>query len=95
MKRHWPWLKMPEAMQALSGSETMVRQKLQRCISCGAHGLSTTCHSCGENAQAAGPMKWSPEDPQAARRRQRQDVGSKQWLESLPKAIIGTVSEEE
>ncbi len=73
----------------------MVRQKLQCCLSCGAHGLSTTCRSCGENAQAAAPMKWSPEDPQAARRRQRQDVGSEQWLESLPKAVTSTGSEEE
>jgi len=73
----------------------MARQKLQRCLSCGSHGLSTTCTNCGANAQAAAPMKWSPEDPQAARRRLRQDVGSEQWLESLPKAIVSTDSEEE
>lgn len=73
----------------------MARQKLQRCLSCGSHGLSTTCPDCGESAQAAAPMKWSPEDPQAARRRQRQGVGSEQWLESLPKAIVKTDSEEE
>jgi len=73
----------------------MARQKLQRCLSCGSHGLSTTCPNCGAIAQAAAPMKWSPEDPQAARRRQRQDVGSKQWLENLPNPIVKTDSEEE
>jgi hypothetical protein len=29
-------------------------------------------------------MKWSPEDRQAQRRRKLHDVGSKQWLESMP-----------
>ncbi len=62
----------------------MARQKLQKCTACGAYGLSTTCGKCGEPAQAAGPMKWSPEDPQAQRRRKMYDVGSKEWLDSLP-----------
>ena len=33
---------------------------------------------------AVSPMKYSPEDPQGARRRKRLDVGSEEWLESLP-----------
>tara|TARA_B100001123_G_C15121505_1_gene951538 strand:+ start:473 stop:610 length:138 start_codon:yes stop_codon:yes gene_type:complete len=33
---------------------------------------------------AVSPMKYSPEDPQGARRRKRMNVGSDEWLESLP-----------
>jgi len=33
---------------------------------------------------AVSPMKYSPEDPQGARRRKRMNVGSEEWLESLP-----------
>tara|TARA_B100000676_G_scaffold121374_1_gene121023 strand:+ start:1852 stop:1989 length:138 start_codon:yes stop_codon:yes gene_type:complete len=33
---------------------------------------------------AVSPMKYSPEDPQGARRRKRLNVGSDQWLDSLP-----------
>ena len=76
------------------GSDSLVRQKLQMCLSCLAHGLSTTCPKCGQRAQAAAPMKWSPEDHQAARRRQRINVGGKEWLAGLPEPV-NSVSEEE
>ena len=33
---------------------------------------------------AVTPMKYSPEDAQGARRRKRLDVGSEEWLASLP-----------
>ncbi len=33
---------------------------------------------------AVAPLKYSPEDPQGARRRQRVDAGSDEWVESLP-----------
>ena len=62
----------------------MVRQKLQKCTECGTYGLATECKQCGERAQAAGPLKWSPEDRQAQRRRQLHNGGSKEWLESIP-----------
>ncbi len=35
---------------------------------------------------AVSPMKYSPEDPQGSRRRKRMDVGSEEWLESIPTA---------
>jgi hypothetical protein len=44
---------------------------------------------------AVSPMKYSPEDPQGARRRKRLDVGSKGWLESLPTPREDTGGEEE
>lgn len=62
----------------------MVRQLLQKCTACGAYGLTTTCAECGERAQAAAPLKWSPEDHQAKRRRELKKVGSEEWLQSLP-----------
>jgi len=30
------------------------------------------------------PLKYSPEDPQGARRRQRVNAGSDEWINSLP-----------
>ena len=33
---------------------------------------------------AVSPMKYSPEDPQGARRRKRRDVGSEEGRASLP-----------
>jgi len=73
----------------------MVRQKLQTCTTCGAHGLSTTCIKCGKPAQAAAPLKWSPDDHQASRRRERHSVESKEWVEKLPQAIQEASLEEE
>ena len=73
----------------------MVRTKLQRCTTCGEHGLGTRCKECGAAMVAVSPMKYSPEDPQGARRRKRLDVGSKEWLESLPTPRKDTGGEEE
>ena len=77
-----------------SGSDSLVRQRLQKCHTCSGYSLSTTCPKCGGSAQAAAPMKWSPEDHQAARRRQRLKVGENEWIESLPKPV-NSISEEE
>ena len=46
--------------------------------------MDKTCEKCGSAMAAVSPMKYSPEDPQGARRRKRMDVGSDEWLESLP-----------
>ena len=62
----------------------MARTRLQRCTACGAYGLSTTCSHCGQSAQSAVPLRFSPEDPQAERRREFQNVTSAQWAQSLP-----------
>ncbi len=62
----------------------MVRTRLQRCSSCSEYGLATRCKKCGAAMVAVSPMKYSQEDPQGARRRKRLDVGSKEWLASLP-----------
>ena len=35
-------------------------------------------------AQAAGPLKFSPQDPQAKRRREYEKVGTPEWLAKLP-----------
>ena len=62
----------------------MVRTSLQRCSSCGEYGLAARCKECGGAMVAVSPMKYSPEDAQGARRRKRLDVGSEEWLASLP-----------
>ncbi|HJL54897.1 MAG: nucleolar RNA-binding Nop10p family protein [Candidatus Thalassarchaeaceae archaeon] len=62
----------------------MARTKLQRCKECRAFGLGTKCAECGGTMVAVAPLKFSPEDPQGARRRQRVDAGSDEWVESLP-----------
>jgi|TARA_B100001250_G_scaffold85993_1_gene71130 hypothetical protein len=41
------------------------------------------------------PLKYSPEDPQGARRRERQDAGSDEWVESLPSAGKNAKEEED
>lgn len=64
--------------------DRMVRTRLQRCTSCGEFGLGTRCGECGSVMAAVSPMKYSPEDPQGARRRKRMDVGSDEWIDSLP-----------
>jgi len=73
----------------------MVRTKLQRCTACGEYGLGVRCKECGAPMVAVSPMKYSPEDPQGARRRKRLDVGSKEWLESLPTPREDAGGEEE
>jgi rRNA maturation protein Nop10 len=62
----------------------MARSKLQRCKKCRTFGLGTKCTECGGAMVAVAPLKYSPEDPQGARRRQRVDAGSDEWVESLP-----------
>tara|TARA_Y100000588_G_C13522638_1_gene614257 strand:- start:88 stop:348 length:261 start_codon:yes stop_codon:yes gene_type:complete len=62
----------------------MVRTILQKCTACGAYGLAEICKECGSQAQAAGPMRFSPEDKRAHLRRKMQNVESKEWAESLP-----------
>ena len=62
----------------------MARQQMQKCNVCGAFSLSTTCHKCGGVAQAAAPMKWSPEDKRAHLRRQLDGVEEDGWANTLP-----------
>ena len=62
----------------------MARQILQQCLSCKAWSLATTCPACGKTAQAAAPLKWSPEDNRAQIRRKMYAVESKEWVEGLP-----------
>ncbi len=62
----------------------MARSKMQKCSSCGTYTLDTTCKECGSPAEAAAPLKFSPEDPQATRRRKFLKVTEKEWAESLP-----------
>ncbi len=62
---------------------SMARQLLQQCLQCGAWTLATTCPSCGGNAQAAAPLKWSPEDHRAEIRRKMYNVTDANWASSL------------
>ena len=61
----------------------MAKQRMQQCLTCGAFSLSTTCPSCGERAQAAAPLKWSPEDNRAALRRKMNGVEEQDWSNQL------------
>jgi len=61
----------------------MARQRMQQCLSCGAFSLKTTCPLCGERAQAAAPLKWSPEDHRAALRRKMNGVEEATWPSQL------------
>ena len=54
----------------------MARQILQQCLDCQAWTLSTKCPECGGTAQAAAPIKWSPEDHRANIRRKMYNVSS-------------------
>ena len=62
----------------------MVRQKIQKCIECGSYTLKRECPICKSVANVAAPLKWSPEDPQAHRRRKLNDVESDDWDKTLP-----------
>ncbi|MBE45984.1 MAG: ribosome biogenesis protein [Euryarchaeota archaeon] len=64
----------------------MARSRLQRCDRCKTFGLGEKCDKCGSKMEAVASLKFSPEDPQGARRRKRQDAGSKKWIKSLPSA---------
>jgi len=63
---------------------SMARTRLQRCKDCRSFGLGPECKECGGEMESAASLKYSPEDPQGARRRKRQDAGSDEWVESLP-----------
>ncbi len=63
---------------------SMARTRLQRCKDCRSFGLGSKCKDCGGEMESAAPLKFSPEDPQGARRRKRQNAGSDEWVESLP-----------
>ncbi|MEL0181547.1 MAG: nucleolar RNA-binding Nop10p family protein [Candidatus Poseidoniales archaeon] len=79
----------------------MAKQRMQQCLTCGAFSLKTTCPSCGERAQAAAPLKWSPEDNRAALRRKMNGVEAPDWpnqlatLPTLEAMNAGHASEEE
>ena len=62
----------------------MARTRLQKCTTCGAYGLSEICKECGAPAQAAVPMRFSPEDARADLRRKLKNVESEGWVEQLP-----------
>ncbi|MCH2644777.1 MAG: hypothetical protein MKZ54_05690 [Candidatus Poseidoniaceae archaeon] len=62
----------------------MPRQLLQQCLSCGAWCLVTICPKCGGTAQAAAPLKWSPEDHRANVRRRLNNVESPDWPQTIP-----------
>ncbi|MBI87882.1 MAG: hypothetical protein CMB67_02485 [Euryarchaeota archaeon] len=62
----------------------MARTRLQRCKECRAFGLGQECKACGGKMESSSALKYSPEDPQGARRRKRQEAGSDRWIESLP-----------
>ena len=47
----------------------MARQLIQKCKLCGAYSYNLDCKECEGTSQAAAPLKWTPEDPQAHRRR--------------------------
>ena len=61
----------------------MAKQRMQQCLTCGAFSLNTTCPKCGERAQAAAPLKWSPEDNRAALRRKMNGVENADWPSQL------------
>ena len=62
----------------------MARQLLQQCVQCKAWTLLRDCPNCGGTANAAAPMKWSPEDQRASIRRKMYNIESEDWLNSLP-----------
>lgn len=69
----------------------MARQILQQCLECSAWTLATTCPACGATAQAAAPLKWSPEDHRANLRRKMNGVEEEGWHEKL--ATLPSLSE--
>ncbi|MEC7097401.1 MAG: nucleolar RNA-binding Nop10p family protein [Candidatus Thermoplasmatota archaeon] len=62
----------------------MARQLLQHCTKCKSWTLNRDCPHCDGMANAAAPMKWSPEDQRASIRRKMYNVESQECLESLP-----------
>jgi len=72
----------------------MGRSNLQKCPKCARYSLASECPDCGTKMKAAAPLKFSPEDRQGERRRQRKGVESGDWAKSLP-SIEETDGEEE
>ena len=72
----------------------MGRSNLQKCPKCSAYALATECPECGTKMKAAAPLKFSPEDRQGDRRRQRKGVESEEWVQVLP-SIVELDGEEE
>ena len=62
----------------------MARQLLQQCTQCKAWTFLRDCPHCDGTANAAAPMKWSPEDQRANIRRKMYNVESEEWLNDLP-----------
>ena len=62
----------------------MARQLLQQCVKCHAWTFERRCPHCEGAANAAAPIKWSPEDQRANIRRKMYNVESNDWLDSLP-----------
>ena len=54
----------------------MARQLLQQCIDCQDWTLQRICPKCRAAANAAAPLKWSPEDQRANIRRKMYNVES-------------------
>ena len=78
----------------------MARQRMQQCQTCKAFSLHSTCPQCGGVAQAAAPLKWSPEDHRASLRRKMNGVENPQWAANLPslpdvESLRAMLSEEE
>ena len=72
----------------------MVRSKLQYCKECDLYGLGPECKKCGEMMVSSAPLKYSPEDPQGKRRREREGAGSEDWGDSLPSPSDGGGNDE-
>ncbi len=72
----------------------MGRSILQKCPECFRYSLASECPDCGTKMRAAAPLKFSPEDRQGERRRQRKGVGSGAWSSSLPSIGVSDGEEE-
>ena len=62
----------------------MARQLLQQCVDCPDWTLERICPTCGGQANAAAPLKWSPEDQRANIRRKMYNVEAPEWSVALP-----------
>ena len=62
----------------------MARQLLQQCVDCQDWTLERICPKCGGQANAAAPLKWSPEDQRANIRRKIYNVEAPEWTAALP-----------
>ena len=58
--------------------------RLEKGTAWGEYGLGEECKECGGKMITVAPLKYSPEDAQGARRRQRENAGSDEWIEKLP-----------